>query len=246
MIKSNNNPQIMTGGDYLAVSYDPAKVPFGPYPAQLATHLHERYLKGPGRILDAGCGRGEFVEAFVGLGYSASGTDISPSAPKFAPHLDIKVSALGYDPLPYEPNSFDFVFSKSVIEHLREPDPFLSAVFQLLKPKGIAIIMTPSWVHNAWGPFYIDHTHVTPFTAPSLEQAMQLSGFGEVNCEHFYQLPSIWRWPACKGIAKAVSLLPLPYRPFNKHAPWPDGLNKYIRFSKEVMLLCCGRKPAKD
>jgi len=31
--------------------------------------------------------------------------------------------------------------------------------------------------------------------------------------------------------------------PFNKHVPWPEGLNKYIRFSKEMMLLCVARKP---
>ena len=234
---------IMNKGDYLAVSYDPKKVPFGLYPKRLAEHLHMTYFGGPGRLLDAGCGRGEFMAAFGSLGYDVSGVDVSPKAPEFAPDLNIRVGALRSGNLPFPTESFDFAFSKSVVEHLRDPDSFLTGIFEELRPGGLAVIMTPSWVHNAWGPFYIDHTHVTPFTAPSLAQALELAGFVDVRCEHFIQLPSVWRYPAIGLICKLIALTPLPYRPF-RNAPWPEGLNKFIRFSNEVMLLAVGRKPA--
>jgi SAM-dependent methyltransferase len=234
---------VMTRGDYLAVSYDPLKVPFGPYPSRLARYLHERYLGRPGRILDAGCGRGEFLSAFKGLGYDVAGVDISPKAPDFAPEYSVAVTALGVGDLPFPADSFDYAFSKSVVEHLRDPDAFLTGIFREIRPGGRAIIMTPSWLHNAWGPFYIDHTHVTPFTAPSLAQAMELAGFINVDCTHFYQLPSVWRFPALKVLCGLIAMTPLPFRPFRR-APWPDGMNKFIRFSNEVMLLAVGDKPA--
>jgi SAM-dependent methyltransferase len=233
---------VMTCGEYLAVSYDPLKVPFGPYPGRLARYLHERYLGGPGRLLDAGCGRGEFLSAFKALGYDVAGVDISPKAPDFAPEFPVAVTALGIGNLPYAADSFDYAFSESVVEHLRDPDAFLAGIFREIRPGGRAIIMTPSWMHNAWGPFYIDHTHVTPFTAPSLAQAMELAGFVNVGCTHFYQLPSVWRFPAVKVLCGLIAMTPLPYRTFRK-APWPDGLNKFIRFSNEVMLLAVGDKP---
>jgi SAM-dependent methyltransferase len=239
---SDQAGSVMNRGDYLAVSYDPKKVPFGPYPKRLAQHLHDRYFRQAGRLLDAGCGRGEFMSAFASLGYKVGGVDVSPKAPEFAPELDIRVGALTADNLPFPAGSFDFAFSKSVVEHLRDPDSFLSGIFEELRPGGLAIVMTPSWVHNAWGPFYFDHTHVTPFTAPSLAQAMELAGFVDVTSEHFIQLPSVWRFPAIKALCALIAMTPIPYRPF-KSAPWPDGLNKFIRFSNEVMLLAVGRKP---
>lgn len=104
------------------------------------------------------------------------------------------------------------------------------------------MIMTPSWEHTYWGPFYIDHTHVTPFTAPSLADALTIAGFEPVETSHFYQLPFLWRFPFLKPIAWTIAALPLPYRPY-RPARWPDGMNKLIRFSKEVMLLAVGRKP---
>ena len=233
---------VMARGDYLAVSYDPAKVPFGPYPGRLALHLHQEFYRTPGRLLDAGCGRGEYLSAFAALGHSVAGVDVSPKAPEFAPGLDVRVMDLEASTLPFPPGSFDYVFSKSVVEHLRAPDHFLSELRASLRPGGLAVVMTPSWLHTYWGPFYIDHTHVTPFTAPSLVQAMQLAGFVDVKCEHFYQLPAVWRVPALKLLCRLVAMLPLQYRPMHP-AGWPEGLNKAIRFSNEVMLLAVGRNP---
>ena len=32
-------------------------------------------------------------------------------------------------------------------------------------------MLTPSWRHTYWGPFFIDSTHVTPFTEASLHDS---------------------------------------------------------------------------
>ena len=130
---------------------------------------------------------------------------------------------------------------------MQSPTSLISKGLQTLKPGGLAIVMTPSWIHNSWGPFYVDHTHVTPFTATSLTNAMKMCGYVEVETQHFYQLPFLWRMPFLLPLVKLFGHLPLPYKPFHQWSPpWPGGFNKLIRFSKEVMLLAVGRKPAAE
>lgn len=229
---------------YLEVTYSSERTPYTEYPYLLAQWLFKNVYKKPGRLLDFGCGRGEHLAAFARLGFDVAGADASPRAKELAPHYPVEVIEPSSDSLPFLPNSFDFVFSKSVIEHLREPTQFLSKGIEALRPGGTAVIMTPSWAHTYWGPFYIDHTHVTPFTIPSLTDAMTMVGFESVAVSYFYQLPFLWHSPFLKPLVRMFAALPLPYRPY-QGAPWPEGLNKIVRFSKEVMLLGVGKKPAR-
>jgi len=233
---------VLKDSAYLGVTYSPERVPYGEYPYLLAQWLLKNVYRKPGRLLDLGCGRGEHLTAFARLGFDVAGVDISPRAPELAKGYHVEVADLERDALPFPPNSFDFAFSKSVIEHMHHPTCLLSRALEALRPGGTTVIMTPSWAHTYWGPFYIDHTHVTPFTAPSLAKALAMAGFESVTVSYFYQLPFLWHYPFLKPVAFVLAALPLPYRPYQA-APWPDGLNKLIRFSKEVMLLGVGQKP---
>ena len=240
--KPSGPKDVLRSGAYLDTTYSPQRVPPGSYPRLLANYLLRTVYGKPGRLLDMGCGRGDHLAAFAAEGFEVAGLDTSPRAPELAPDFRVEVADMEADPLPFEAGSFDFVFSKSVIEHMHYPMYLISGAMEALKPGGLAVVMTPSWVHNAWGPFYIHHTHVTPFTAPSLEDALTTGGFESVRALHFHQLPFLWRMPFLKPLAWLIRKLPIPYRPFRR-APWPDGLNKLIRFSNEVMLLGVGRKP---
>jgi SAM-dependent methyltransferase len=235
------SPSVLHDPKYLQVTYAPDRAPKGSYPYLLAARLLKQVYKSPGRLLDLGCGRGDHLEAFASLGFEVAGVDVCAGAPELSQVCPVKVADLENDPLPFPAGSFDFVFSKSVIEHLRQPTRLLAKAREALKPGGIAVIMTPSWAHTYWGPFYIDHTHVTPFTAPSLQDAMTITGFESIAVSHFYQLPILWRYPWLTPCFWALARLPLPYRPYQS-APWPEGFNKVIRFSKEVMLLAVGRR----
>lgn len=236
------SPEALKKKEYLDLTYSTARTPYTAYPYLLAKWLHDNVYRRIGRLLDIGCGRGENLAACAQLGFEPVGIDVSSRAQEMSSGFRVEIADLEHEPLPVLPGTFDFVFSKSVIEHMREPSRLLTAAYEALKPGGIAVIMTPSWAHTYWGPFYIDNTHVTPFTAPSLADALTLAGFESIKVSHFYQLPFLWRCPFLKPIVWIVAALPLPYRPYQS-APWPDSLNKVIRFSKEVMLLAVGQKP---
>ena len=234
--------QLLLDSQYLDLTYSVERAPPGDYPNLLARHLLERWYRRPGRLLDFGCGRGDALRAFARLGFEPVGADVSPRARELAAGFEIVIVDPETSALPLPDASFDAVFSKSVVEHMRSPIDLAREAWRVLRPGGVLVVMTPSWEHQAWGPFYIDHTHVTPFTAPALRDLLLLAGFEDVESTFFHQLPFVWRHPSLGLVPALVRRLPLPYRPYRETASWPDSLNKLIRFSKEVMLLAAGRK----
>lgn len=99
-----------------------------------------------GKILDVGCGRGEFCDFFAGEGFIAEGTDISQAAVKFAgehyPRAKFHACSVE-DLLPARAGEFDAVFSSEVIEHLFDVGAYLLAINHLLRPGGLLILTTP-------------------------------------------------------------------------------------------------------
>lgn len=219
--------------NYVAITYKDKNTD---YPTKFCKQIIEECnIQKGSKILDIGCGDGAFASAFSKLGMVVFGIDISESA-KSSLGENLKTCNLLIKPYPYENETFDFIFSKSVVEHLREPDILIDEAYRLLKPGGTFICMTPSWKHSYKEAFFIDHTHVTPFTRHSLETACELSGF-KAECNYFYQLPMMWKYPILDLGRIFLNLLHLPYRPFSK-VKWPNKINKAIRFSKEAMLIC--------
>jgi SAM-dependent methyltransferase len=234
--------RFLASSRYLDLKYSEARAPHGTYPQQLARWLLENVYERPGRLLDLGSGRGDHLEAFAELGFDVTGVDISPRSAEMAPEFNVEVADLDAEGLPFEPQSFDHLFSKSVLEHLRNAASVLANAREVLKPGGRVAIFTPSWEHTYRRIFYSEYTHVRPFTRQSLHEALTLAGFEDVSVRPFLQLPLVWRHPALAPLTSLVRALPLPYRPLDR-APWPDNANKLIRFSKEVMLLGTARAP---
>ena len=114
----------------------------------------------------------------------------------------------------------------------------ISELIRVLKPGGIAVIMTPDW-KSQLNFFWDDYTHVKAFTRKSLQNALKINGFSNVSCEYFLQLPFVWKYPYLKFITKIISILPDTLKWTDKEESKPK---KLIRFSKEGMLLAIGFK----
>jgi SAM-dependent methyltransferase len=226
--------------DYLQVTYALDRLPKTAYPSRLARLLTRTVYLKPGRILDVGCGRGEYLQEFLRLGFSGAGVDGAASSAGFAAGCEIKTVDLDSQAFPFPDAGFDFVFSKSVVEHLRRPEAMIAECLRVLKPGGTAVLMTPSWRHTQ-KIFFEDFGHIKPFGANALSDALTLAGFRDVKVGYFRQLPVLWDFPFLKPLSCLTALLPLPYRPWDR-APWPDSLNTWIRFSKEQMLLATAVK----
>ena len=230
---------------YLSEIYSTKRRPITNYPLKLVKHLRKRYLNNEEtkdkHVLDIGCGRGDVVKAFKQIGYNVSGIDLSEEAINLCKPIEVRQIDIEKD---NDPNNFekkfDIIFSKSLIEHLNQPMKFFEYCKKMLKENGTLIVLTPSWVHHKFGPFYLDFTHVTPFTLHSLRDIGMLSGFKSSEVEYIYQLPLVWKYSIFKQVSKLLAFLKIPYLPMYEgltNIKWPEEINKYLRHSNEVMLI---------
>jgi len=227
--------------NYLKTYYSTEMRPVSDYPLLLASYLKENYIHNSQNLVDIACGRGDYLRAYSKLGIEVMGVDIDPDAQDLCSPHDVKILDISKQKIPVGDETIDCVFNKSIIEHLLEPESLLMETHRILKKNGIVITMCPSWVHMGWGPFYQDHTHVTPFTLPSLRDIHIKCGFEILEIKHFRQLPFLWKWPWFTLFSELIRKLPIPYSPQHQIS-YPDPINKYIRFSNEVMLLCVAKK----
>ena len=227
---------LVASSTYLRLKYSERRAPATGYPDRLAAHLTETVFERPGRLLDLGCGRGDFLEAFRRAGFDTVGADIHDDRHTEAVFADID------EPLPFADDEFDFVFSKSVVEHLSDALVALAEIRRVLRPGGRLAVLTPSWRHTGQEIFYSEYTHVRPFTKQSLAEALTLANFENVVVDYFWQLPLLWRSPVLRPLTLVPRLFRLPYRPLME-VGWPAPLNRAIRFSREVMLLGTAQKP---
>lgn len=227
---SSESPQ----KDYVAVVYSEGDKPFTKYPDKLARYLSSRYkLAKESKILDMGCGRGEFLRGFIMCGMKGYGVDRSDMAKSVCPEAEILQSDLENETLPYGDGFFDVIFSKSVLEHFYYPEKIVLEMYRILKPGGLSITMVPDW-ESVYKTFYFDCTHRRPFTATSLRDIFVINGFENVQSEKFRQLPFLWAMPWLNPLAAFISFVtPRLLRPYSK----------LIRFSQEGMLLCSAFAP---
>jgi ubiquinone/menaquinone biosynthesis C-methylase UbiE len=99
-------------------------------------------------MLDIGCCTGDWAIYWKNLGWVCAGIDIDQEKIKIAQQrgLEAKHCDLNHDPIPFEDNSFDFIFAGEVIEHLVDTDAFLQEIHRCLRPHGRVLITTPNLV----------------------------------------------------------------------------------------------------
>ncbi len=100
------------------------------------------FFKGlaPGKILDIGCGDGNFLEGFAG--WEKHGVEISGLCKKAQERGVNAIRANVEEGLPYKDGEFDAISAQMIIEHLIDTDKFLDECKRALKPGGILVIST--------------------------------------------------------------------------------------------------------
>ncbi len=216
---------------YISVIYNEKSHPYTDYPSKLCSYLFQVYnFKKGMRLLEPGCGRGEFITNFKKLGLEVFGLDLSREAQSFNKNIDIRTCNVENEGIPFKDNYFDIIYSKSFIEHLYYPEKYLKEAYRVLKPGGVILTLVPDWETN-YKIYFDDFTHRTPFTIYSLKDAYEIYGFKEVNVYKFRQLPIVWRFPMMNYFCMLIS-------PFIKER----SKIKFLRWSKELMIIGSGKK----
>jgi ubiquinone/menaquinone biosynthesis C-methylase UbiE len=154
--------------DYVRTIYSKENKPITGYPQKLISYLYNLFNMAENKkLLEVGCGRGDFLNAFSKMKLRTYGVDISDFAKEFCHNSEIKTANLENERLPYGDNTFDYVYSKSLIEHFYYPEKIYREIFRVLKPGGVVITLTPHWKY-IYKSFYEDYSHRTPFTIESI------------------------------------------------------------------------------
>ena len=105
-------------------------------------------IPGNATILDFGCGDGGIVSYLRKKGYQAFGCDIQFKEMPYTALLKkeglIRLIDLGDYRLPFEDNSFDFIISDQVFEHVQNYDVSISETKRVLKSGGACLHFFPS------------------------------------------------------------------------------------------------------
>ncbi len=97
-----------------------------------------------GRVLDVGCGAGEWLLNMQGLGWQVEGVDFDESAVSVAQAHGLAVRCGTLEAQNYAANSFDAVTLNHVIEHVPDPVGLLRECVRVLKPHGRLVLATPN------------------------------------------------------------------------------------------------------
>jgi len=140
-----------------------------------------------GRLLEIGCGEGDFLVEAEAAGWDVTGVEYSAAASGQA-RQRLKQGVVRCGELPaanLAAEQFDLCVLSDVLEHIRSPRDFLQEIHRVLKPGGTLFITTPaidSWsariMQQKWMEFKAEH--LTYFDRQTLQTAVFESGFREI------------------------------------------------------------------
>ena len=144
------------------------------------------YLDGisPGRLLDVGCGNGQFLALMRNEGWDVEGQEVDSRAAESALKTYGKRVRVGrLEAIGYPCDNFDAVVMSHVIEHVHDPIEILKECRRILKPGGTLVLVTPnaegsghryfkSWYRGLEPP-----RHLYLFTQRTLQHIARKAGF---------------------------------------------------------------------
>ena len=137
-----------------------------------------RRMPDANRILDVGCGRGDFVELCRHEFQAGLGLDSQAAAARICRSQGLPFVLADAERLPFAGSSLDVVRAKEIIEHLQDPLPMLKEIRRALRPGGLFVAHVPTQfsalypVTNFWD----DYTHVRPLTRLGVRRLLEDAG----------------------------------------------------------------------
>lgn len=142
---------------------------------QHVERLAQQLGRRTGRILEIGCGKGEFLAEAQWAGFDVHGLEYSSDAVAAANtrlgEQRVQVGQVGATPL--EDAAYDAIVFFDVLEHVRDPMDFMRRIGRALKPGGLVMLTTPAvdtlsarLMGRHWMEYKVEHLYY--FTRASL------------------------------------------------------------------------------
>lgn len=136
-------PSELSGGEGLYRALQQRPEYYSPMKWDYVITLND--IKKDDRVLEVGCGKGEFIDYAMRNGISRiQGIDLNLDAVAKAKQLKLPVAPTSLRDLAAEPMRFDVVCAMQVLEHVPNPREFLTQCLELLKPSGKLLVCVPN------------------------------------------------------------------------------------------------------
>jgi 2-polyprenyl-3-methyl-5-hydroxy-6-metoxy-1,4-benzoquinol methylase len=189
-------------------------------------HIEEKFtgvlerlerVVGIGRLLDVGAGPGFLLSAARARGWDAVGVDPNEWAVRAArDDLGVEVRLGSLEEQDFAPGSFDAITLMDVIEHVPAGGVLLGIVNNLLRPKGVAAMLTPDagskvsrLLGKRWPEVQRVPEHLVLYSADGLTRLLRAQGFEVVDREWIGKTSSISTLvadvaPVASGVGQVV------------------------------------------
>lgn len=152
------------------------------------------YFKKGGKVLDLGCGRGEFIEILEENGIEAEGIDINGQMIEICRDkgLNCQKADILKKLAEYEDGTLGGIFSSQVIEHLSPS--YLRRMIELayfkLSPAGHIVLETinSASVFSLVQIYFLDLSHQKPVHPQTLKFLLESTGFEKVEIKYSFPL----------------------------------------------------------
>ncbi len=149
---------------------------------------HKYFLADPlapksGKLLDVGCGTGNFLLAARSAGFEVTGIELDPGAIRFIQtqlHIEnVFPFSITEFSAKHPATQFSVVTFFEVLEHQAEPAPFLQAIKLCLAPRGYVALSVPN--RNRWmtAPDVLDYppNHFLRWSPAAIKNFLAAQGF---------------------------------------------------------------------
>jgi SAM-dependent methyltransferase len=195
---------------------------------------HMSLRSGRLRLLDVGCGEGEFVAAMASFGCDAEGIDPTPDAVAAARRRGARVTQGDLTKVALEEGTFDAITFRLVFEHIPDPVGALAACHRALKAGGLVWIATPNLDSDAsrtFGDAWVfaqPPRHPVLYTPGALQRLLRRCGFEPLLLRPSRQAGRLFRLSA--AIARGEP-------PYRRPRPLPPGAWARARLADMRALL---------
>jgi SAM-dependent methyltransferase len=199
-----------------------------------------------GRLLEVGCGTGEFLAEATAAGYEASGVEVSAAAAGEArnrvPEATVLVGEL--EAVAARLGAFDVCVLWDVLEHMRDPLRLLRTAHALLTREGVLALATPSldaWTARLLRTRWMEYKpeHLFYFDRNTLQTALFRSGFAAVVLQPGLKVLSLgyvgrhferFRVPLLSPLLGVARAAPAPLR----ERPFPVVASGILAFARKA------------
>lgn len=165
-----------------------------------ARHVPARYIQDGARLLDVGCGSGDFLLRAREMGLQAHGFEPDDVAVATCREQGLDVQVGDLQTVDNAQAKFDYITLNHVIEHVTNPQESIKRLHALLTPGGRLWMALPnpnalgrSWFKQGWKGFHPPYHLLIP-SQRVLRMWLDAAGFEEVSViRRGVQSPGLWR-----------------------------------------------------